>query len=52
MFSARVRSGVVDVGVLVYLGAAGGDVFRSAGKTGAVIRVIEVVVDGLGDANL
>ena len=45
------HTGIVDVGVLVDLGAAGGDILGGAGKSGAVVGVVEVVVYGLGYAH-
>ena len=42
---------VVDMRVLVDLGAGGGDVLRRAAEAGAVVGVVEVIVDGLGHAH-
>ena len=45
------HAGVVHVRVLIHLGAGGGDILRRAAEAGAVVGVVKVVVDGLGNAH-
>ena len=45
------HAGVIDVGVLPDLSAGGGDILGGAGKAGAVVGAVQVVVNGLGHAH-
>ena len=45
------HASVIDVGVMPDLHTGGGDILGGAGKAGAVVCAVEVVVDGLGDAH-
>ncbi|MPM24823.1 hypothetical protein SDC9_71309 [bioreactor metagenome] len=50
-FNDADHSGVIDPGVLINLHAACGDILGGRGVSGAVVRAIQVVVDGLGHAH-
>ena len=50
-FDDRNHTGIVYPGILVDLGAGGGDILGGAGEAGAVIGAVQVVVNGLGNAH-
>src|SRR5699024_7899878 len=50
-FNDRDHARIIDSGVFINLSARGGDILGGTGKTRAVVRAKQIVVNGLGNAH-